>query len=173
MNNNQTLIGRLNDLHRSELLLVEALTKMSAAAFSPQLVSAFNDHQNETRMQERRLHAALHVLQDGNQEEAPGDPAELASHSSIAPLVAAGEQVMAQQTSNQERDQALVAAAMQVEQHEIAAYEEAISMAGAGNTELVQQLEKSLAEERAALNKLRALAQSKPDRNAERLVTRN
>ncbi len=144
-----SLRTRLEDLYRSEELLIDALTRMSAAASSPNLIKLFNDHQEETRLQFRRLADSLSKL-DSN---ALAESAEVTA--SIAPLIQDAALVAAYPEMPDALDEALIASAQEVEEQEIAAYTQARQLAVEENwPELAHLLEQSLQEERAALAKL-------------------
>ena len=169
---NTSLVFLLNDLYRSEIVLTEALTKMSVAASSPQLAGAFNVHQTETREQDRRLRDILKTVLNGQQSEGTADEM---GQTSVSPLVAQGETIINTMQAGSERDEALVAAARQVEQHEIAGYSDAIRMSRdeGVSVAVVAQLEKTLGEEQHALSTLNSLAGTRAENNTERLAGRN
>ncbi len=154
-NPNPALRAKLDDLYRSEKLLTEALTRMSVATKSPQLAGLFNDHREETRQHERRLSDILDSYDSDALASPTDDPA------SVSRFIRDTELMSAYPVPNDERDEALIALARDIESHEIAAYTHTINMAmEEGKADVVEQLNRTLDEERMTLEKLNAARSS-------------
>jgi ferritin-like metal-binding protein YciE len=143
-------LDELRDLYNAEKQLTDALAKLARAATAAPLADAFNSHHRETVKHVERLEQVFSALGEGAREsECEG----------IAGILDEGEEIMAEDFDDATMDAALIAAAQRAEHYEIAAYGTVVAWALAmGHDEVVGLLEETLAEEKAADEKLTSLA---------------
>ena len=152
------LLNELRDLYDAEKQLVKALPKVAKAASSEQLRQAIGEHLQETKGQVQRLEDAFARL---------GTPARGIRCEAMHGLVEEASQMMEEIQTSQVLDAALIAGAQKVEHYEIAAYGSARALAEAcGHQQVAQLLEETLAEEKAADEKLNQIALSEVNRTA-------
>jgi ferritin-like metal-binding protein YciE len=152
----------LRDLHNAEEQLVEALPKMAEAASSTELRNAFNHHLEETRKQVTRLDDVFKSLG----EKASGETCE-----AMTGLVKEGEEFIKAKGQPDVRDAGLIGAAQRVEHYEMAGYGTARTLAKRlGLHDIAEILQKTLEEERAADQKLTAVAESDVNLTATRMA---
>jgi ferritin-like metal-binding protein YciE len=145
------MIEALQDAYSAETQLVEALPQMAEAAQSPTLRQAFEDHLAQTKTHVERLERAAEML-DADPE---GEECE-----AMEGLTAEAEEIMDDHDEGPVRDAALIGAAQKVEHYEIATYGTLCAMAkAAGMQEVADLLGQTLAEEKAADEKLTMLAE--------------
>lgn len=162
------LIDELRDLYHAETQLVKSLPKMTRAATSPDLKSAFESHLKETRGQVQRLEeafAALDVAVRGKKCKA------------MEGLLAEGAEMMKEDADPEVRDVGLISAAQRVEHYEIAAYGCARTYAQLlGERKVAGLLQSSLDEEGATNKKLTLIARHinvvAADKNGEPVTPR-
>jgi ferritin-like metal-binding protein YciE len=147
------LIVKAKALYDIEQQIVKALPKMTDAATDPDLKQSFQDHLRETEGQVKRLEEIFNHL----------DVAPAAETSdSIRGLVSDAEWCIDNIQAGPALDAALVASAQYVEHLEMAGYGSASEWAKTmGHEEIHKLLESTLAEEKAADQKLSDLAMSK------------
>lgn len=146
------LVLELKDLYSAEEQLIEALPKMSEAAHSSELKSAFDQHLGETRRQKDRLEQAFRLL---------GSAPEAEDCEAMEGLISEGEEIIAAEGDPEVKDAALIAAAQRVEHYEIAAYGCARTFAmRLGRSEIADLLQQSLDEEGNADKILTHIAES-------------
>jgi ferritin-like metal-binding protein YciE len=144
------LLDELRDLYNGEKQLTQALPKMASVAKAAPLADAFKSHLQETLGHIERLEQVF----DSLGEIARGKQCE-----GIAGIVEEGKAIMAEDADESTKDARLIAAAQRVEHYEIAAYGTAVAWAQAmGHDEAVRLLQETLAEEKAADEKLSSLA---------------
>jgi ferritin-like metal-binding protein YciE len=155
----QVLVNELRDLYDAEKRLTTAIPKMSKKATNPTLRTTLDDHLIETKDQVRRLEKALRRL-----GETPRGKACVGMRG----IVEEGNEHTSEDFERDDlRDVMIIGSAMRVEHYEMAAYMGAISHARMlGQTEVVDLLEETLAEEMAADKKLRAIGESAIDMDA-------
>lgn len=107
------LLVQLEDLYSAEDQLTSALPKMSEAAASSELKTAFETHLQETRHHKERLERAFEML--GHQPRAEKCEA-------MAGLIAEGQEIIMAEGDPEVKDAALIAAAQRVEHYEMAGY---------------------------------------------------
>jgi ferritin-like metal-binding protein YciE len=145
-------IDELRDAYDAEKQLLKALKKMAKAATSPELREAFESHLQETEGQVERLEEAFGVLD----EKVRGKHCD-----GIAGIIEEGKSVMEEDFDEATLDACLIASGQRAEHYEIAAYGTLVAWAQAmGHTEVVNLLQQTLDEEKAADEKLTALAES-------------
>jgi ferritin-like metal-binding protein YciE len=144
-------IDELRDAYDAEKQLTKALPKMAKAASSADLRAAFEDHLEETRGQVERLEQVFESLD----EKVRGKHCE-----GIAGIIDEGKAVMEEDFDDATMDACLIAGAQRAEHYEMAAYGTLIAWAKAmGHMDAVDLLQQTLDEEKAADEKLTALAE--------------
>ncbi len=152
-------VNLLQDTYNSEKQLLKALPKMAKASMSQQLKSAFESHEEETLGQVERLEEIFALLD----MKAGGEPCEATEG-----LVQEAEDFIAAKMDAKILDAALIASAQKAEHYEIASYGTLCEFARVlGLDDHVSLLEKTLAEEKSANDKLTALAESGVNRTAQ------
>src|SRR6186997_420341 len=145
-------LDELRDAYDAEKQLIKALTKMAKAASSPVLREAFETHLDETRGQVERLERVFASLD----EKVKGKHCE-----GIAGIIEEGKSVMEEDFDDATMDACLIAGGQRAEHYEMAAYGTLIAWAKAmGHMDAVDLLQQTLDEEKAADEKLTALAES-------------
>jgi ferritin-like metal-binding protein YciE len=154
-------LEQIEDLYDAERRLVKALPKMAKASTSQSLRQAFESHLMETEGHVSRLETIFRTLgQDPKGETCPA----------MKGLISEGEDMISNtEDESPLRDAGVIAAANRVEHYEIAAYGSARTFAQTlGLTEAASLLDQTLQEEKAADQKLTALAESMVNEEALR-----
>jgi len=152
------LLLQLRDLYSAEQQLVKALPKAVEKATTPSLREAINAHFGETEGHVVRLDRIF----NGLGEKASGEKCK-----GMEGLIDETEDMLGHKGSDSVRDAGLIASAQRVEHYEIAAYGCAISFARLlGHQDIVTLLEETLAEEKAADEKLSAIAEEEVNQHA-------
>lgn len=107
------LLHEIQDLYDAEHQLTEALPKMSKAAKSSELRSAFDAHLKQTQEHIKRLEKAFGHL---------GAKPKRKPCKAMQGLLKEGEDVLSEDMDEDVRDAALIASAQRVEHYEIAGY---------------------------------------------------
>jgi len=129
---------------------VKALPKMAKAANTPELVTAFTDHLEQTKEHVARLERAF---------EAMGVTAKAKKCPAIEGLIEEASEMIEEEGEPSVLDAGLIASAQRVEHYEIAAYGNARAFAEAlGNHDVVAILDETLGEEHAADELLGSIA---------------
>ena len=145
-------IDELRDTYDAEKQLIKALPKMAKAAASDDLRTAFEDHLEETRVQVERLEDVFASLD----EKVRGKHCD-----GIEGIIEEGKSIMEEDFDDATMDACLIAAGQRAEHYEMAAYGTLVAWARAmGHTEAAELLQQTLNEEKAADEKLTALAES-------------
>ena len=155
MANSETLhdafIDELRDAYDAEKQVTKALPKMAKAASSPDLRAAFDTHLEETREQIARLEQVFASLD----EKVRGKHCD-----GVAGIIEEGKSIMEEDFDDTTMDACLIAAAQRVEHYEMAAYGTLVAWARSmGHTEAADLLQQTLDEEKAADEKLSAIAE--------------
>ena len=151
-------IDELRDAYDAEKQLTNALPKMAKAANSPDLRLAFETHLDETRGQITRLEQVFESLD----EKVPGKHCD-----GIAGIIEEGKAVMEEDFDEATTDACLIAGGQRAEHYEMAAYGTLVAWARAmGHSEAADLLQETLDEEKAADEKLSALAEEGINQNA-------
>jgi ferritin-like metal-binding protein YciE len=152
-NNLQDLfLHQLKDTFDAERQLTKALKSMAKAASDPELKAAFENHLEETEVQIGRLEEIFGLLDK---------PARGKKCMGMQGLIEEGKEVMEEDAPEAVTDAALIAAAQKVEHYEIAAYGTMATYAKMlGMKEALNLLKQTIGEEKAADEKLSALAAS-------------
>jgi ferritin-like metal-binding protein YciE len=144
-------IDELRDTYDAERQLTKALAKLARTATAPQLRDAFESHLEETQGQIQRLEQVFELLD----EKVRGKHCE-----GIAGIIEEGKSIMGEDFDEVTMDACLIAAGQRAEHYEMAAYGTLIAWSKAmGHTEVVTLLQDNLDEEKAADEKLSALAE--------------
>ena len=148
----EALVEEIKDLYNAEKQLVKALPKMAKGAESDELREAFESHLEETEGHVTRLERVFELL----------DEKPRGKHcAGMAGIVEEGSEKLLADMEGAVLDACLIASGQKVEHYEIGAYGTAIAWAEAlGLSEVAQVLNESLEEEKAADEKLSALAES-------------
>ena len=144
-------IEELRDTYDAERQLTKALPKLAKAACSPELRDAFEAHLEETRGQVERLETIFGLMD----EKVRGKHCD-----GIAGIIEEGKSIMEEEFDEPTMDACLIAAGQRAEHYEMAAYGTLVAWANAmGHTEAAGLLQETLDEEKAADEKLSALAE--------------
>ena len=144
-------IDELRDTYDAERQLTKALPKLAKAAASPELREAFQSHLEETRHQVERLEQVFQSLD----EKVRGKHCD-----GIAGIIEEGKSIMQEDFDDSTMDACLIAAGQRAEHYEMAAYGTLVAWARAmGHSEAADLLQETLDEEKAADEKLSAIAE--------------
>ena|SRR6266700_7398340 len=144
----ETFVNELKDIYDAEKQLLKALPKLAKAAEHEDLRSAFESHLQETEEQVRRLEEVFSIMEQ---------PVKGKKCKAMHGLIEEGEDLI----DKEEGDAALICAAQKVEHYEIASYGSLESWARLLEQEdAANLLEETLAEEKAADEKLTEIAET-------------
>ena len=145
-------IDELRDTYDAEKQLTKALPKMAKAAKSPELRTALEAHLEETMGQIDRLERVFESLE----EKVRGKHCD-----GMAGIIEEGKSIMGEDFDDATMDACLIAAGQRAEHYEMAAYGTLVAWArGMGHDEAANLLQETLEEEKAADEKLTAIAES-------------
>lgn len=145
-------IHELSDIYSAEKQMTKALPRLARAAENPDLQAAFTTHLEETRGQVERIDEVVEVL---------GIRLKRMKCAAMEGLVEESKEVIEEIEKGPLRDAALVGGAQKAEHYEIASYGTLCELGKQlGYTQAVKLLKATLAEEKAADEKLSLLAQS-------------
>ena len=148
----ELMIEEIRDLYDAERQLIKALPKMAKGATSDELRSLIETHLEETQEQVKRLERAFELLN----ERPRGKHCE-----GIAGIIKEGSDLLQEDFDGAVLDAGIIAGAQRAEHYEIGAYGSVIAWAKQiGESEVASLLEDTLEEEKAADEKLSALAES-------------
>jgi ferritin-like metal-binding protein YciE len=146
------LIDELRDVYHAERQLVKALPRLAKAATSDELRQAIESHLGETEEQVSRLEQAFELL---------NEPAKAKPCKGMQGIVEEAADLIREEDKGAALDAALIAGAQRAEHYEIAAYGTLKAWAEAlGESEVAELLSATLDEEKAADEKLSALAEA-------------
>jgi ferritin-like metal-binding protein YciE len=147
----EALINEVKDLYHAEKQLVRALPKLSKGAANSELRNALDAHLEQTEEHVNRLEQVFEHLDERiRAKTCPG----------MAGIVEEGSEILEEEFEDDVMDAAIIAAAQRAEHYEIAAYGTAAAWAEAlGLSEVADLLGQTLEEEKAADEKLTALAE--------------
>jgi ferritin-like metal-binding protein YciE len=149
----------LKDIYYAENQIVKTLPKLIENASDAELRRGLQQHLKETEHQVERLEQAFHMLDQ--------DPSGTRCYG-INGLLNEGDEVMGNVGDKRVLNAAIIGAAQAVEHYEITRYGSLIAWAEEmGRHDVAQLLEKNLAEEKAADQKLTKIAQGRVNRMAE------
>lgn len=154
----ELLIEEIKDLYHAEKQLTKALPKMAKAATHEDLREAFESHLEETREQVTRLEEVFAAL---------GEKPKAKTCEGMMGIIEEGSQLMQEDADGSVLDAGLIAAAQRVEHYEIGSYGTCVAWARLlGQDEAASLLEQTLEEEKAADEKLSALAEGEINESA-------
>jgi len=153
----------LEYLYDAEHQLIENLPKMAQASSNPQLKEAFGKHLTETRQQATRLEQVFSQCQLTPNRK---------TNKVLEAMSREVEEMISMTDASPLRDAALIVAGNQVEHFEMGSYGSLKTWAAImGNQNVVQLLDQSLQEEKAADQKLTAIAESSVNQEAAQVKT--
>lgn len=143
--------GQLQYLLSTENQIVEGLESMIKHAQDQQLISAFQQHQDETKVQATRLEQLIQELTGDDDDKK--DPV-------AAALIGSGVNIVRESSEGPVRDAGLLATAQKIEHYEIASYGSARDWAKVlGLSNHVSLLETTLQEEKKTDQLLTSISQ--------------
>ena len=156
-------LDQLRDIYWAEKKLVKTLPKLSEAAHSEDLAAAFDSHLTETEGHVTRLEQVFSLL---------GEEAKAVECPALKGIAEEGEEIIDETEKNTaQRDVGLIFAGQKAEHYEIATYGALLQLAkDMGQSEIADLLGQTLAEEKAANDKLTELATSGINREAAQEV---
>jgi ferritin-like metal-binding protein YciE len=147
----EVLVGELRDLYSAENQLVKALPKLVKGAESEELSQLIADHLEETKGQVARLKDIFGML---------GLKPTGKHCSGMEGVIEEGKEALEEDEEGAAFDLGICGGSVRVEHYEIAGYTACIAMAeGLGLHDVAQLLNDTLEEEKAASEKLTALAE--------------
>jgi ferritin-like metal-binding protein YciE len=148
----ELLLDELKDLYSAEKQITKALPKMAKAASTPELKQAFESHLEETKGQVQRLEQIFEMLgKRGTGKTCEG----------MKGVLLEGSEIIEDAEKGSVRDAGLIAAAQRVEHYEMAGYGSVRAFAQLlGKSEMVQLLDATLSEEKAADSKLTQISKA-------------
>jgi ferritin-like metal-binding protein YciE len=151
-------IHELSDIYSAEKQLTKALPRLARAASSPELKAAFDSHLEETLGQVERVDQIVELLDI---------KLKRIKCAAMEGLVEEGKEVIEEVEEGPLRDAALIGGGQKVEHYEIASYGTISAIARQlGYTDALPLLQATLAEEKAADEKLTLLAESAGNQKA-------
>jgi ferritin-like metal-binding protein YciE len=155
----ELFLDELADILNAEQQLTKALPKMAEAAESDELRAAFESHLEETQQHVARLEQVFKSLDE---------PVKSKTCKAMKGLLEEGDELMEELEDSSALDAGLIAAAQKVEHYEIASYGTVCAWAEQmGHTDALELLQETLAEEKAADEKLTEIALSTANEEAE------
>lgn len=149
---NDLFVHTLQDIYYAEQQILSALPKMIEKATDPELKTGFQRHLEETENQVRRIEKVF---------EMSDIPRKGVDCPAIDGILKEANEVAGEVDDRRVLDAALIAAAQAVEHYEIARYGSLISWARElGRDDCADVLRQSLAEEKAADEKLTHIAET-------------
>lgn len=148
----ELFIHELQDVASAEEQITKALPKMIKAAESEALAQALDDHLQETKAQLERVVELLRAF---------GESRGRTKCAGMAGILAEGEEMLKEKAGAAVQGAAIIAAAQKVEHYEIATYGTLKAWAERmGHREAIDVIDEILAEEKAADEKLSAIAEA-------------
>jgi ferritin-like metal-binding protein YciE len=148
----EALVDEIRDLYNAEKQLTKALPKLAKASTSEELRDAFESHLEETEGHVTRLERVFELL----------DEKPRGKHcAGMTGIIEEGSETLQEDMEDAVMDACIIKSAQSAEHYEIGSYGTAIAWAEALElTEVAEILNETLAEEKAADEKLTALAES-------------
>jgi len=155
---NELMLDEVKDLYHAEKQLVKALPKMAKAATNDKLRTALSSHLEETRGQVARLEEVFALL-----DETP----KTKPCAGMRGIIEEGSDLLQEDADGAVLDAGIIASAQRAEHYEIGAYGTIIAWAKElGLRDVARLLEQTLREEKAADQKLTALAENRVNAEA-------
>jgi ferritin-like metal-binding protein YciE len=146
----ELFIDELKDLYSAEKQIVRSLPKMAKAASTPKLQEALRSHLEETKGQVERLEKIGEIV---------GKKLTGKTCAGMKGVLEEGSEVLEEVEAGNVRDAAMIGAAQRVEHYEMAGYGTAREFAKLlGLDDVVELLEQTLEEEKAADQKLTTIS---------------
>jgi len=146
----ELFIDELKDLYSAEKQIVRSLPKMAKAAATPELQKALESHLEETKGQVTRLEQIAEIV---------GKRLTGKTCAGMKGVLEEGSEVLEEVEEGNVRDAAMIGAAQRVEHYEMAGYGTARDFARLlGMDNVAKLLEQTLAEEKAADEKLTSIS---------------
>lgn len=159
----KAFVDELRDAYDAEKQLLKALPKLAKASASEPLRTAFLDHLEETRGHVEQLERVFASID----EKVRGKHCD-----GIAGIIEEGKAIMEEDLDPGTMDACLIAAAQRSEHYEMAAYGTLVAWAKTmGHSEAAASLDRILAEEKAADQKLNSLAEGGINQQAANAAT--
>ena len=151
-------VSQLKDLYYAEKQLTKALPKMAKASQNPQLAKDFLKHLDETEIHVERLESVFEML---------GLVPRAEKCEAISGIIEEAEELMSDSKDGAANDAALIMAAQKAEHYEITTYGSLIVFAQTlGYEKQAAVMKKTIAEEKAADEKLSQLAETSANESA-------
>jgi ferritin-like metal-binding protein YciE len=148
----EALVDEIRDLYNAEKQLTKALPKLAKASTNDELREAFESHLEETEGHVTRLERVFELLD----EKVRGKHC-----AGMAGIIEEGSEKLQEDMEDAVMDACIIKSAQSAEHYEIGSYGTAIAWAEALElSEVAEILNETLAEEKAADEKLTALAES-------------
>ena len=148
----QLFIDELKDLYSAEKQIVRSLPKLAKAATTPELQEALQSHLEETKGHVERLDKIAGIV---------GKKLTGKTCAGMKGVLEEGAEVLEEVEEGNVRDAAMIGAAQRVEHYEMAGYGTARDFAKLlGLEDVVELLEETLEEEKAADQKLTEISKS-------------
>ena len=148
----EALVDEIRDLYNAEKQLTKALPKLAKASTNDELREAFESHLEETEGHVTRLERVFELLD----EKVRGKHC-----AGMAGIIEEGSETLQEDMEDAVMDACIIKSAQSAEHYEIGSYGTAIAWAEALElSEVAEILNETLAEEKAADEKLTALAES-------------
>lgn len=145
-------LDELKDLYSAEKQITKALPKLVKAASTAELSTAFENHLEETKGHVERLEKIFEML---------GTRGTGKTCEGMKGVLEEGSEVIGDAKKGPVRDAGLISAAQRVEHYEMAGYGSVRALAELlGKTEMVNLLEETLSEEKAADEKLTSISKT-------------
>jgi ferritin-like metal-binding protein YciE len=155
----ELFLDELADIYNAEQQLTKALPKLAKTAKNDELREAFEQHLEETENHVSRLDRIFESL---------GETMKRKKCKGMEGLIEEGEEVISEHKNTDALDAGLIISAQKVEHYEIAAYGSLCSWAEQmGHNDALELLRQTLAEEKAADEKLTGIAESVANTQAE------
>jgi ferritin-like metal-binding protein YciE len=143
-------LDELKDIYDAEKRITKALPKMAKSASTEDLREAFESHLEETEQHVQRLEQIFKLLEK---------PVRGKKCEAMEGLIEEGKELMEEDADEAVLDAGLICAAQKVEHYEIASYGTLVTWSKIlGYSRATKLLEETLAEEKAADEKLTAVA---------------
>ena len=160
---NKLFIEELRDVYHAEKQLTKALPKLARASTSPDLREGLAAHLEETENHVKRLEQVFEAL---------GESPKTKVCAGMAGIVKEGADLIKEQDKGAALDAGIIAGAQRAEHYEMAAYGSLMAWAKAlDHEDVIELLEATLEEEKAADAKLSQLAEGGINDAAATLVT--
>jgi ferritin-like metal-binding protein YciE len=155
---NDLFVHTLRDIYYAEKQVLKALPRMAKKASNDKLREAFEHHQQETEQQIEKLEQVFEMLD----MKPRGVTCE-----AINGIIEEAKDIMSEADEDDVRDAGMTAAAQAVEHYEISRYGTMIAWANTlGKTDAAKIFEEILKQEKAADEKLTALAEEALNKQA-------